>query len=182
MLSVQRNNPRARRISTFEMVLFAMLGALMFYSKILMEWAPNIHFLGMLTMTYTIVFRGRALIPIYVYVLLNGLYGGFSLWWVPYLYIWTILWGVTMLLPQNMSPRVATPVYMVVCGLHGLAFGTLYAPFQALAFHLTPQATLAWIIAGLRFDAIHAAGNFVLGSLIYPLSRLLKRLCRNIRR
>ncbi len=84
------------------MTVFAMLGALMFVSKLVMEWAPNIHFLGMLTMTYTIVYRWKALIPIYVYVFLNGAYAGFNIWWVPYLYLWTVLWGVTMLLPRRM--------------------------------------------------------------------------------
>ena len=72
-----------------------MLGTIMFVSKIVMEALPNIHLLGTLTMTYTVVYRKKALIPLYVYVFLNGLYAGFSLWWVPYLYIWTILWGIT---------------------------------------------------------------------------------------
>ena len=64
----------------FEMVLFPMLGTLMFTSKILMEMLPNIHLLGMLTITYTLVFRFKALIPIYIYVFLNGLYSGFNMW------------------------------------------------------------------------------------------------------
>ena len=76
-----------------DLVLFAMLAAIMFCSKVVMEFLPNIHLLGVLTMVYTIVFRSKALIPIYGYVLLNGLYAGFSIWWVPYLYIWTILWA-----------------------------------------------------------------------------------------
>ena len=92
------------------MVIFAMLAAVMFVSKIVMEALPNIHLLGMLTVTYTIVFRKKALIPIYLYVLLNGLYAGFNVWWMPYLYIWTVLWGVTMLLPKNM-PRAGMPLF-----------------------------------------------------------------------
>ena len=50
------------------MVIFAMLGTLMFCSKIILEVLPNIHLLGMLTMVYTIVYRRKALIPIYIYV------------------------------------------------------------------------------------------------------------------
>lgn len=156
-----------------------MLGALMFISKIMLEWLPNVHMLGMLTMVYTIVYRKKALIPIYIYVFLNGLYAGFGMWWIPYLYLWTILWGVTMLLPKNMKPAVAVPVYMVVCSLHGLAFGTLYAPVQAIMFKLSLKAMLAWIVAGLPYDAIHAVGNLAMGTLVYPLSRLLTKLeCR----
>ena len=68
------------------------------------------------------------------------------------------------------------PVYAAVCALHGLAYGTLYAPWQALAFGLSWEGMLTWIAAGLPFDALHAAGNLAAGLLILPLSRLLKRL------
>lgn len=158
------------------MVVFAMLATLMFCSKLVMEALPNIHLLGMLTMTATIVFRKKALIPIYLYVLLNGLYAGFSMWWIPYLYIWTILWGITMLLPRRMPKGVASVVYPLVCGLHGFAFGTLYAPAHALMLGFSWEQTLAWIAAGLPFDLLHGFGNLCVGLLILPLSELLKRL------
>lgn len=170
----------ARHLSVKEICLFAVLGALMFVSKIVMEALPNIHLLGMLTVTYTIVFRKKALIPIYTYVLLNGLFAGFNAWWVPYLYIWTILWGATMLLPKNMPKAVACVVYPVICALHGLFFGVLYAPVQALMFNFTFEQTLAWIAAGFTFDIIHTVGNFTVGLLIYPVSEALKRLTKNI--
>ncbi|MBO5397260.1 MAG: hypothetical protein J6A97_10310 [Clostridia bacterium] len=153
-----------------------MMATLMFCSKILMEALPNIHLLGMLTMTYTIVLRKKALIPIYVYVLLNGLYGGFSMWWVPYLYIWTILWAVTMILPKNMPKKAACVVYPAVCGLHGLLFGILYAPAQAVMFGLDFRQMLSWIVAGLPFDALHGVGNLIAGLLIFPVSEFLKKL------
>ena len=158
------------------MIVFAMLGSLMFISKLVMEFLPNVHLLGALTMTYTLVYRSRALIPIYIYVFLNGLYAGFGLWWVPYLYLWTILWGITMLLPRKMPAKIAIPVYMVICALHGLAFGTMYAPFQALAFGLSFRQMLAWIATGFPWDVLHGVGNLVAGVLIYPLSFVLKKL------
>ena len=162
----------------FELVVFAMLGALMFASKLIMEVLPNIHLLGMLTVTYTVVFRARALFPIYIYVLLNGLFSGFSLWWVPYLYVWTVLWGVTMLLPRRMPRRLAALVYPAVCALHGFAFGTLYAPAQALLFGLDFEETLLWIASGLPFDLIHGVSNLFTGLLILPFSELLSRLLK----
>lgn len=158
------------------MAIFAMLGTIMFCSKIIMEVLPNIHLLGMFTMTYTIVYRKKALIPIYIYVLLNGIYAGFSMWWIPYLYIWTVLWAVTMVLPRSVSKKTKCIVYPIVCCLHGLLFGTLYAPAQALMMGMNFDATLAWIIAGLPWDAIHGAGNLAVGFLIYPLSELLRKL------
>lgn len=169
-----------RHLNTKEICLFGILSALMFISKIVMEALPNIHLLGMLTVTYTVVFRKKALIPIYVYVLLNGLFAGFNAWWVPYLYIWTLLWGATMLLPKNMPKAVACVVYPVICALHGLFFGVLYAPVQALMFDFTLEQALAWIAAGFTFDIIHMIGNLAVGLLIYPASEALKRLTKSI--
>ena len=95
-----------------------MLAALMFCSKIIMEVLPNIHLLGMLTVVYTVVFRRKALIPIYIYVIINGVYAGFAPWWVPYTYIWAVLWAAVMLLPKKMPRKVAFIVYPIVCSLH----------------------------------------------------------------
>ena len=148
----------------------------MFISKLVMEALPNVHLLGALTMIYTLVYREKALIPIYLYVLLNGLYAGFNAWWVPYLYIWALLWGITMLLPKNMPRKISFVVYPVVCALHGLCYGVLYAPAQAIMFKLDFNGMLAWIATGFPFDIIHAIGNFAVGFLILPLSELLRRL------
>jgi uncharacterized membrane protein YgdD (TMEM256/DUF423 family) len=160
-------------------VTFAMLGTLMFCSKLVMEALPNIHLLGMLTMVYTLVYRKKALIPIYIYVVLNGAFAGFNAWWVPYLYIWTVLWALTMLLPKNMPRWLAAAVYPLLCGLHGFAFGALYAPAQAIMFGLDLEGMLAWIVAGLPFDLIHGVGNFAVGLLVLPLSTLLAKLEKN---
>lgn len=167
------------RLNVREMVVFAMLGSIMFISKIIMELLPNIHLLGMLTMTYTVVFRKKALIPIYIYVMLNGIYAGFAMWWIPYLYIWTVLWGVTMLLPKRMPRKLKCIVYPIVCSLHGFAFGTLYAPVQALMFGMNFRAMLAWIASGLPFDIIHGISNLFVGMLIIPLGELIARLMKN---
>ena len=165
-----------RSLRVKELVVFSMLASVMFCSKVIMEVIPNVHLLGMFTMTYTVVFRKKALIPIYGYVVLNGAYAGFSMWWVPYLYLWTVLWGVTMLLPKNMPKKVKRAVYPIVCCIHGLAFGTLYAPAQALMFGLDLQKTVAWIIAGLPWDLVHGIGNLFAGMLVVPLSELLTKL------
>ena len=164
------------KLTVRQIAVFGMLGSMMYLSKIVMEFLPNVHLLGVLTISYTLVYRKKALYPIYLYVLLNGLFAGFSTWWLPYLYLWGILWGMTMLLPRNLPRRVRPVVYMLLCGLHGLLFGTLYAPAQALLFGLDFQGMIAWIIAGLPWDAVHAAGNFFAGMLICPIVSLLRRL------
>ncbi len=167
-----------RRRHIYDICVFAMLGTLMFVSKLLLEFLPNIHLLGALTMVYTLAFRRRALIPIYIYVMLNGIWAGFDPWWVPYTYIWALLWGATMLLPKDMPDRVAAVVYTAVCGAHGILFGVLYAPAYAIMWNLDFKGMVAWIVAGFGWDAIHMVGNIGAGLLVLPLYKTVKKLYR----
>ncbi len=151
-----------------------MLAALMYASKVLMQVLPNVHLLGTFIVAMTVVYRKKALYPIYVYVLLEGITAGFAAWWLPYLYIWTVLWGAVMLLPKRIPAKIRPLVYMAVCSLHGFAFGTLYAPAQAIMFGLSFQGMIAWIISGLPFDMIHGVSNFFVGTAICPIISILR--------
>lgn len=164
------------KLTIREMAIFSMLGALMYVSKVIMEFAPNIHLLGVFTIAFTVVYRAKALYPIYIFVLLNGIFAGFGTWWIPYLYIWTVLWGITMLLPKKMPKPVAVVVYSVINALHGYGFGILYAPVQALLFGLNFKGMIAWIVAGFPFDMIHGTSNLICGLLIVPIVMILQKL------
>ena len=168
------------KLTVKETVLFGMLGALMYSSKVIMELFPNVHLLGVFVIALTVVYRKKALYPIYTYVFLNGLFAGFSTWWIPYLYVWTILWAVTMLLPKRIPTKIKPIVYMSLCALHGFLFGIIYAPAQAILFGLDFNGMIAWIIAGLPWDIIHGVSNLFCGMLIYPIIVTLKRAERYI--
>ncbi|MCI8900874.1 MAG: hypothetical protein HFH76_09650 [Lachnospiraceae bacterium] len=168
--------------TTRELVVFAMLGSVMYASKLIMEFAPNIHLIGVFTIAFTVVYRKKALYPLYIYVLMTGILNGFATWWIPYLYLWTVLWGAVMLLPANMPgklKKLQPLVYMLVCAAHGFLYGTLYAPAQALLYGLSFQKMIAWIIAGLPFDCIHGISNFFCGILIVPIISTLRLAERN---
>jgi energy-coupling factor transport system substrate-specific component len=81
-----------------------------------------------------------------------------------------------MLLPKNIKDSHAAVIYPLVCGLHGLLYGVLYAPAQALMFGLDFDGMIAWIVAGFPFDLLHAGGNLVAGFLVLPLVKVLKKL------
>jgi len=170
---------QSARIPIRELAIFSVLGTIMYISRVMMQGLPNVHLLGLFIAAITLVYRGRALIPLYVYVMVEGVFAGFSFWWVPYLYIWLPLWLMFMLAGKfNFPKKVKVPLYMVLCGLHGLMFGILYAPAQAFMFGLSFEGMVAWIIAGLWFDVAHGVGNFAAGALIIPLSELLFRLSK----
>ena len=168
------------KLTLREMAVFAMLGALMYASKMIMEVAPNVHLLGVFTIAFTVVYRKKALYPIYTYVLLNGIFCGFATWWIPYLYLWAVLWGATMLLPKRIPEKLRPLVYMLLCAAHGFLFGTLYAPAQALLYGLSFQKMVAWIISGLPWDFVHGVSNFFCGILIVPIVKILTFLEKNL--
>lgn len=170
------------KLTIKEIAIFGVLGALMYASKIAMELLPNVHLIGVFTIALTVVYRRKALYPLYIFVFLAGLFAGFATWWLPYLYLWTVLWGITMLLPRQMPKAVVPFVYMAVCGLHGLLYGTLYAPVQAVLFGLNFDAMLAWIVAGLPFDITHGISNLVCGVLICPIITILRRAERAVQK
>ena len=169
-----------KALTVYEMAVFSMLGAMMYVSKLLLELAPNIHLIALFVIVFTVVYRVKALIPIYIFVLLSGVFGGISPWWMPYLYIWTLLWGAVMLLPRRMPNKIAAPVFVVLGTLHGLLFGVFCAPSQALFFGLDFKGALAWIAAGFYFDLLHAIGNFAACTLCIPLIKLILNVQKRI--
>ncbi len=164
------------KISVKEITVFALLGALMYMGDILMEALPNIHLVGVLTVVYTLAFRKKALIPIYIYVFITLLTNGFGIWSLPYLYLWTVLWGIVMLIPSKMPKWLQWIIYPFVCALHGIFFGVLYAPAHAIIMGLDFNGMLTWILAGFTFDILHAIGNFAGGLMIVPLKDFLLKL------
>ncbi len=172
--------PKAR-LDLRHLVIFAMLGTIQFAAKQALEILPNVELISTLTMVYTLVYRRRALIPISLFILMEGVLWGFAVWWVPYLYLWPLLWALTMALPKRIPGWLRIPVYAGTCALFGLCYGSLYAPWQAVAFlGWNPDKLLAWIVAGLPWDVTHAIGNLALGSLIVPLTELLQDLERRV--
>ncbi len=158
-----------------ELILFTMLGTIIFVTN-LMCFIPNTYTVGLFTAVYTVVYRHKALIPLYIYILLEGVYSGFQLWWMPYLYIWTVLWAAMMLIPKDIPDKIAVPVYSIVPAIHGLLFGVLYVPLQAFLSGFNAKGILLWIIGGLPDDLTKAVSNLILGVLVLPLSRLLKKI------
>ena len=172
-----RSSTLSAKLSARDIAVFSVWSAMMFLARQGMQGLPNVHPLGLLIAVQALVYGRRALIPLYGYILLEGVFAGFSLWWMPYLYIWLPLWAAFVLLGRvRLSEKLKVPLFMLVCGLHGLSFGLMYAPAQALMFGFSFRMTVAWVIAGLPFDIVHAIANAAMAVLIVPLFYLVKRM------
>lgn len=132
---------------------------------------PNIELVSLLIILYTRHMQYRALPVIYVFVLLEGLVFGFGIWWIMYLYIWAVLFGLTMLFRKNSS----LVGWAMLSGGFGLCFGALGSiPYIFLS---GPQAAFAWFVAGIPFDITHGISNFLVCLVLFkPLDRLFLRM------
>ena len=93
-----------KSISVRELVLFALLGAVMFAGKMAMAGLPNIEPVSLLVILFALVFGRKALWSIYLYVALECVVWGLNTWSISYLYVWLMLYLVTRLLRGMDSP------------------------------------------------------------------------------
>ncbi len=152
-----------------------MCTALMFGSKVAMAALPNIEPVSLMIIVFTRCFGRRALLVIYGYVLLEGIFYGFGSWWICYLYVWAVLFAAVRLL-RFLDSAVG---YAVVSGIFGLLFGALCS--LSYLFILGPAGALAYFLSGIPFDLVHCAGNFVLTLVLYrPLMRAMTHVGRTV--
>ena len=168
--------PKRPRLTTYELVLYALLAALMFALQVAMAQLPNIEPVSLLLMVFTRVFGLKALLISYVFVLLEVLLYGLSTWTINYLYIWAVLCVLVYAL-RAIRQQI---VWAAVLGAYGLLFGLLCAlPYLFIG---GPGLAVSYFVSGIPFDLLHCAGNFVLALLLgEPLVKLTQRAAAGMR-
>ena len=73
-----------KRTSTKELVSLALIAAAMVIGQVVFAVLPNVEVVSLIVILTTLRFRAKALFPIYVFVLLEGLLYGFGIWWMSY--------------------------------------------------------------------------------------------------
>ena len=150
------------------MVLFALLGAMTFAAKYVMSFLPNIEPVSLMVMLFAVVFGWKWVYPVYLYVVMEILFYGISLWNINYLYIWAVLAVVSMFLKDMKSPLA----WALLSGVFGLLFGALCGIVDVFIGGFS-YAVTKWV-SGIPFDIAHCAGNFVIALLLFkPLRELL---------
>ena len=163
------------KLNVRELVLLSLLTALLLVGQVALAFLPNIEVVSILIIIYTLFFKRKTLYIIYLFALLEGLIYGFGIWWIMYLYVWTILWGIAMLLQKEKSPVI----WAFVSGFFGLAFGTLCSvPYFIIG---GVGAGLASIVSGLMLDVTHGIGNFVAALVLFrPLYLLFQKVHKQV--
>ena len=165
------------KLTVREVVLFGVLGALTFALQVVMSGLPNIEPVSLLVMLFAVTFGWKALYPVYIFVAMEILFYGFSLWNVYYLYVWAILALVSILLRKTEQPLL----WALVSAGFGLLFGALCAVADVFVGGFS-YAVAKWV-SGIPFDVTHCIGNFVITLLLFaPLRKLMARLYAGVRR
>ncbi len=165
------------RTTSRRLVLCALLAAVMTVLQLALAPLPNIEPVSLLVLVYTLVFGRDVFYIVFTFILLEGLVFGFHLWWMSYLYIWP-LWAAVVLLLRRGGEKPPL-VWAAASGAFGLSFGALCAlPYLAGG----PWAAFSYWTAGIPFDLLHCAGNFILSlTLESPLRRALLEAKNKIR-
>lgn len=146
---------------TKDVVLCGLLAAVLFVLQVACGFLPNIEPVTILIIVFTLVLERKTLVIIYTFALLEGVFYGFGIWWIMYLYVWTILYLIVRVMRKNKS----SVIWAVVGGGFGLAFGAMCAIPYVVAGGI--GAGIAWWTAGLLFDIFHGIGNFVIILILF---------------
>lgn len=114
-----------------------ILSALLIIGQVALGFLPNIEVVTLLVIAYTLVFGKKVFFIIYIFVLVEGLIYGFGLWWINYLYVWSVQAAVTLFFRKQKSVLF----WSILSGFFGITFGALCAlPYFAIG---GPQAAFA---------------------------------------
>ncbi len=167
---------RKGKLAVIDIVLSGVLGALTFAAKYVMSPLPNIEPVSLMVMLFAVVLGRKWVYPVYLYVLLEILTYGISLWNVYYLYVWAVLAIVAYLFRRFQHPLF----WAAVSGGFGLLFGALCGITDIFIGGIE-YAVAKWI-SGISFDLLHCGGNFVIALVLFvPLRKLLTKLYRKMR-
>lgn len=142
-----------------------------------MAGLPNIEPVSLLVMLFAVTFGWKSLYPVYVFVVMEILFYGFSTWNIYYFYVWTIL-AVAAIAMRNMEGAFG---WAILSAVFGLAFGALCGIVDI--FIGGWEYALAKWISGIPFDVLHCGGNFVITLIMWnPMKKLLGKLYLGMKR
>lgn len=164
--------------------LIGMLSAVIFALQYILQGLPNIELVSLLILVYTCLLKKDALYIIAVFVLLEGFFYGFSIWFIGYLYVWFILYLIALLLMRDKNPlEQPSLIWALASGGFGLSFGTLFALINFFlgltsgGLQTGLNSAFAYWVNGITFDIVHGISNFIVALFLFkPVYRVLQRL------
>lgn len=171
-----------RRFSILDIAQVGIMVALIEVSKFALSGMPNIELTSFWLIMFTVFFGWKIVVVVPVFILLEGAFYGVHIWWIMYLYAWPLLVFIAWIFRKNTSAIL----WAIISGLFGLCFGALCSiPYFVIGMTSGGVAAglrsaITWWIAGIPWDFIHCAGNFVIMLVLYhPISQAMKWIVKD---
>ena len=150
-------------------VTMGLLSAILVIGQVGMAALPNIEPVTMLIIAYTLVYKKKVFYIIYAFALIEGIIYGFGIWWLNYLYVWTIL--TLIVLAMQKTSRWSSGV---LAGAYGLCFG-----FCVRFLILSQVSGRRICLLGFRnpYDITHCIGNVAMTGLCLSLCTMCFAKC-----
>lgn len=163
------------KLNIQSIVLIGVMVATLEAAKWALSFIMNVEIVTLLIILYTLFFGRKIFFAIYTFVLLEGFFHGFGIWWFMYLYVWTILALLTLLFRKQRSVLF----WSILSGFYGLIFGALCS----VPYFFTGGAATAfgWWVAGIPADILHGVSNFILCLVLFaPLRNVLQKISSSL--
>ncbi len=162
-----------------DITLIGMMVAVIEVSKVALSGLPNVELTSFWIIMFSLYLGKRVYYAVPVFILVEGLMYGIQIWWIMYLYAWPLLALLAKLL-RKMDSALS---WAILSGAFGLSFGLLCAiPYFFIGAAGATVAdglryAFAWWIAGIPWDFVHGAGNFVIMLVLYhPIGKAMKTI------
>ena len=175
------SNIQNKAFSARDIAYIAFMVALIEVCKSGLLFLPNIELTSFWIIMFMLFYGRKTYLVIPAFILVEGCLYGFGIWWVMYLYTWSLLGLLTWLFK-----RIDSCIFWSVLScVFGLSFGFLCS-FPYFFIGLSSggikeafSVQIAWWVAGIPWDITHGIGNFVLMLILYiPVSKVMKKLFR----
>jgi len=166
-------------LSVKDIATIGMMVAVIEVCKVAMMGLPNIELTTFWIIMFTLYFGNKVFYMIPVFIIIEGAMFGIHIWWIMYLYAWPLLAVITRRM-RNMDSAWG---FSILSGAFGLLFGLLCSlPYLVIGGTEDGilgglHAAFTWWVAGIPWDFVHCAGNFVLMFVLYkPVRNIMNKL------
>ena len=129
-------NKTISRLTIRDLALMGAMTCLLIVSVHALAPLPNVEPVTLLVILFTLFWGKRVAYILTAYLLLEGCFYGFGLWWVMYAYLWPLLALLTFLCRRQKSVWF----WSLLSGTYGLFFGALCS----IPNLLIGGASMAW--------------------------------------
>ncbi len=163
------------KLTAREIVTVGLMVAIIEVCKFTLIGLQNIELTTFWVIIFALYFGKSIYFVIPVFILIEGAVFGFHLWWIMYLYVWPLV-----AIAARLFKKVKSPLFWsLFSGCFGLMFGALCSIvyiFLGDTLEAGLKSAFAWWIAGIPWDLVHGAGNFLLMLILYrPITSIIEK-------